>query len=324
LATSYDEFKQLLRNRHYREAAFLAEKAAASGGSNAEFWLNQQAIAVLRMNRPQEALALAEQALAHNPAGYYSMLIRAEALFSMGDTTASLAGFREALNYPPVEERARKGVLDCLIKSRQFEEALAVIVNGSAGLAAMYSYKVKALSGLKRIDEAIDVCNEWLSRSVDDREALRLLCDLEVQRDGIAAVLSKYERMAKIPSRPPIYAELCAMLNRKAGNVNGEIVYYDKLSAKAASPFIMRRKAFALAKSGKESEAIPLFEEFLRSAPNDQYVNSAYIAAARRAGYLENAWKFYYELLGMFPDEKAVFGRIRKIAREMEQYKNGM
>lgn len=319
----YDEFKLYLRNRRFKEAAFLAEQAAAAGGRDASFWLNQQALATMRMNNPREAIRIAEQALAGNPASYYSQLIRAEALYIAGDTNGSLAGFKEALRYPAIEERARRGILDCMIKLQRFDEALAIIAIGNNDAATMYPYKVKALSGLGRIDDAIAVCGEWLSRSIDDRTALWLLCDLEVRRDGITPVLSKYERMAKTPSRPPIYGELCAMLYKKAGNVNRELGQYDRLSAKNDNPFIVRRKAFSLAKSGKETEAIPVFEELLRQNPDDQYVNNAYIAAARRAGYLQKARTFYHELIGKFPEVTTIYTRASKIAREMNQFRNG-
>ncbi|MBN1576946.1 MAG: hypothetical protein JW913_10355 [Chitinispirillaceae bacterium] len=316
----YDDFKRMLRERRFREAAVLAEAQAFGGAGDNVFWLNQQAIALLRMGRAREAAAVADRALSRNPSGFYSLLIRSEAQFRQGDIIAALAGFQEARRYPAVQRRARKGMLDCLIALHRFEEALAALAGWNGDIQESRPFRVKALGGLGRIDEAIAVCQEWLGTSADNRRALWLLCELEERRDGIEATLAKYEKMAKIPSRPPIYGELCAMLYRRAGRADRALGQYDKLTTRSNDPAILRRKAFTLAKSGREPEALPLLEELLRARPSDQYVHSAYGAAARRAGYLEKAWTFYHELLALFPEEKSLYGRIKKIGKEIEAF----
>jgi tetratricopeptide (TPR) repeat protein len=315
---SYDEYKKLFREQRFKEAAALAEAAAVNREGDSTFWLNQQAIALIRLGRPREAIAVADQSLSQNPAGFYSLLIRSEALLQQGDAAAALAGFEEALRYPDAERRARKGMLDCLIKLHRYKDALTALAGWTAALQESYPLRIKALGGLGRVDEAIAVCREWLGQSADNRQALWLLCDLEVRRDGVAATLVKYERLAKIPSRPSIYGELCAKLYRASGQVDRALGQYEKLTERTHDPSVLRRKAFALAKSGQETEALQLFEELLRSDPADRYIHSAYGAAARRAGYLEKAWKFYHDLLALFPEEKSLFGRIRKIGKELE------
>ncbi|MBN1307408.1 MAG: tetratricopeptide repeat protein [Chitinispirillaceae bacterium] len=319
----YDDFKRMLRERRFKEAAALAETQAFGGGGDGVFWLNQQAIALVRMGSYHEAVAVADQALSRNPSGFYSLLIRSEAQFKQGDFAAALVGFQEARRFPAVECRARKGALDCLIGMRRFEEALAALAGWNGDVKESYPFRIKALRGLHRIDEAIAVCREWLGGSADNRQALWLLCDLETRRDGIEATLAKYEKMAKIPSLPPIYGELCAMLYRKAGKTDRALGQYDRLTTRSNDPAILRRKAFALAKSGREREALPLLEELLRARPSDQYVHSAYGAAARRGGYLEKAWKFYHELLTLYPEEKSLYGRIKKIGKTIEALPGG-
>ena len=75
----YADFKRMLRERRFKEAVALAEAQAFGSAGDDVFWLNQQAIALLRMGRSREAVDVADQALSHNPSGFYSLLIRSEA-----------------------------------------------------------------------------------------------------------------------------------------------------------------------------------------------------------------------------------------------------
>ena len=315
--TSYQEFKHLLMKKQYREALLYAESAVERSGDTV-FWLNQQAIALSRLGRFKEAVSAADRALARSPSNEFSLVIRAESLLKEGKCNDALTCFEEAAYYPRVEIKARKGILDCLLQLGHFQKVLDEIGRWTNDTSEWYSWQIGAYAGLDRIDEAIKMCHTWLKQSTDNRKALWLLCDLEVKRDGIEPTLIKYEKIAKIPSSSPIYGEICAMLNRKAGKVDRAISQYDRIAGLLNDPSIIRRKAFALAKSGHERDALPLFEELLRSSPNDRYVHNAYSAAARRIGYLENAWAFYHELLGIHPDEKTLYGRIKKIGKELE------
>jgi len=91
------------------------------------------------------------------------------------------------------------------------------------------------------------------------------------------------------------------------------------LQTKTKDPSILRKKAFALAKSGQELQAIPLLEELLRISPADTFLNSSYSAACNRSSNLERAWKFYHELLSLHPDDMRIFGRIKKIQKKLEE-----
>ena len=115
----YDDFKLLLRQRRFKEAAALAEGHALGNDGEPTFWLNQQAIALLRWGRFSEAVAIADGALLRNPAGFYSLLIRSEALFKQGDVAGALAGFQEAKRFPKAQARALRGILECLIALRR-------------------------------------------------------------------------------------------------------------------------------------------------------------------------------------------------------------
>jgi hypothetical protein len=63
-------------------------------------------------------------------------------------------------------------------------------------------------------------------------------------------------------------------------------------------------------------------EELLKLNPKDLYIHSAYIPACRRAQQLTRALAFYEKLLEANPEEKPLFGRIRKIKNLIRTSRN--
>jgi tetratricopeptide (TPR) repeat protein len=179
-------------------------------------------------------------------------------------------------------------------------------------------WKVKALAGLGRREEAIAECTRWLERVPNHPPALWALADLEVERDGPASVIERMERALRIPSLPPVYREIYASLCRKAGRPEAALKEYEKLEAQGAGLRVQKRQAFLLAKSGRESEALPLLEELLRAEPADMYLHASYGAACTRMGEIERAINFYTTLLGTHPEAKGLYGRIRALRRKLE------
>jgi len=217
-----------------------------------------------------------------------------------------------------VRARAQRGVLECLAQTGAWDTLLELLPEWMPGQKGA-RWRVQALSGLGRSEEALAACQEWLRRRPDNPQALWALTELEIARDGLDAVLTRMARLARIPSRPPIYGEIYASLCRRAGRAEEAVDQYAKLTAARPEPRLLRKQAFALAKSGQEATAIPMMEELLRLDARDVYVHSAYGAACARAGELERAWKFYEELVGQHPEHKGLYGYQRRIAKRIER-----
>jgi len=314
-AYSYDAFKELLNKLRFREAAYFAQKAAIAYSRDRAFWLNQQSVALLRYGRPAEALVTAEEAQKLQP-GYFSLLLCAEALLLTGDFETALAAYRKLGSVPTVADKAQRGTLDCLIKLYRLDEALLALADFYKTGEMLFSYKARILHGLDRVTETLDVCNQWIGVSPANRAAWWRVCTLEVMRDGLATTLTKYEALAASAPRQAIYRELCAILHLKSTFTTPDIKS-PTIGSPPPPAGTMPKQAFVLAKSGKENEALPLFEELLRTDPADQYISNAYTAASRRVGYLENARQFYRALQLLFPEEKSMYCRMDAIARDL-------
>jgi tetratricopeptide (TPR) repeat protein len=318
MSEAFGEFQQLLKQKRYRDAAGLAEKECQTGPSPDPFWLTQQAIALLRAGETERALSAANQALAVDPSNPYAVMVSADSLLGIGKTEDALARYREALPFGKATPRARKGALECLSRLSRWEEMISLLAEWALADEESAPWKVKALAGLGRREDAMAECRRWLERIPDHPPALWALSDLEVERDGLEPVIERMERALRIPSLPPVYREIFASLCRRAGRPDAALKEYEKLEAQGAGTRVQKRQAFLLAKSGRESEALPLLEELLRAEPADMYLHSSYEAACRRMGESERAINFYTTLLGQHPEAKALYGRIRSLRRKLE------
>jgi tetratricopeptide (TPR) repeat protein len=319
MSEEFEEFQKLSRQKRYRDAAALAERQSMRGTSPDPFWMTQQAVALLRAGDAERALAVSRKALAANPSDPYAVVSAADSLFALDKSEEALVLYLEVQRHPKLSPRARKGVLECLARLKRWEEALSRLTEWALPEEEGAPWKVKILAGLGRREEALAECHRWLERAPEHPPVLWALTELEVERDGMEAVLERLGRTVRIPSIPQVYREIYASLCRRAGRPEAALAEYEKLGAQGGGSRVQKRQAFLLAKSGKEREAIPLLEELLRAEPADMYLHSSYEAACRRIGETERAINFYSLLLGQHPEAKSLHGRIRRLRGSLEK-----
>ena len=316
--SAYAEFSALLKRKAFAEAVQFAERQVSASHDKSEFWFTHLALALRLTGKVDEALVAAEKACALAPANPWALIARAEALADTGNLRGALQGFEEAIHDQRVETRAQQGALFCLSRLHDWDRMLSLSAQWAMPPAAARHCRARALAGLGRSNEAMEECRLWLAESPDNPQALRLLTGLQVAVEGLEAVRARLGRLSRIPGKPPIYAELYASLCTRSGDLKSAADEYEKLAHRHPSALLARKQAFALAKAGGEAKAVPLMEELLRMAPADRYLHAAYLPACRRLNDLERAWKFYHELIALHPEEKTLFGRLKRVQKMLE------
>jgi len=322
----YQQFASLLRAGRLDEALAYAEsRAAGSPAYSAGFWFTQQATVFLRRKDYTSAFDRAARALRARPGDPYALLAAADARLGMGATAEARSLYEQAIATGPARpaERASAGLLACLEHRKEWQAILSLLPALPLSDDDRGVWHARALKEVGRTDEAIELCRQLLSRRPDYPRALWLLTDLEVEREGLEPVRQRLGRLARIPSRPPIYGEIYASLCRRAGVESDAVGQYEKLHAQTGDIRLVRKKAFALAKGGHEEEAMGIIEQLLRADPTDQYLHSSYGAAARRAGKIAQAVAFYRALLAEQPQHKGLYGRIRRLERLVKERSDG-
>lgn len=315
----YNAFRDLLRRKAYDKAVDFAEHRILDASVPNAFWQTQLALALAQAGRAVEAVRAAENALDIDPDNAYALRARAAALYAGGQYEDALADYREIERDSRLRGRARVDILRCLHRLRRWSDILECLERWALPEIEAVPWRAYALAGLDQTDAALEACRRWLAVKPDQPRALWLLTTLEIEQEGLESVLKRMGRLARIPTRPVIYREIYASLCRKAGRTQQALEVYAKASDNDAdAPRLRRKQLFALAKSGKETEAVPLMEELLRQAPDDFYMHSAYTAACRRAGLLERAADFYQSLLTEHPEQKKVYGWLHRVNKQLE------
>ena len=316
--SAYREFSGFMKRRAFADAVSFAERQSVAAGGRNDFWLTQLSIALRESGRFKEAADAADRACIMSPDNPWPVLARAEALLKQGACDDASADFESVLSDARAGGRARRGLLHCLAHAKSWERMLQLLAQWEMPPAEAHSWRVRALMALGRMDEAGKECDQWLGESPDDPQALWRSVDLQVAREGIEPVRQRMGRLAKIPGKPALYGEIFATLCRRSGSMEGAAEQYEKLVQRESSPSLLRKQAFALAKTGEEARAVPLMEELLRLSPDDMYLHAAYIPACKRMGDLGRAWKFYHDLIALHPDRKTIFGRLKRVQKLLE------
>lgn len=319
MSAAYQKYRQLMTSGQFEKAAELAESEYLNGDPNNPFWLTRQAAALSRAGRHEPALHLSRRALSLQPANPYAILEAAQALNGLKRIKEALQHYEDIVADPKLAGRAQRGILECLLALKQWNRILEHLQKWGMPSEKSYRWRVRALAGLGRWDEAMEACRRWLQLQPNYPSALWALTDLEIQREGLEPVLARMAKLAKISGRPPIYKEIYASLCRRAGKPELALQQYDKLSQGAADPKFLRKQAFALSAAGKRHEAIAMLEELLKIDPANFYVHKSYIANCRKTDQLERAAQFYALLLEQNPDVSPLHGRIKEIEKLQRQ-----
>jgi len=321
MSAAYQKYRQLMTSGQFEDAAGLAESEYLNGDPNNAFWLTRQAAALSRAGRHEAALDLSRQALTLEPTNPYAILAAAEALHGLKRLKEALRHYEDIAADPKLAGLAQRGILECLRELKQWHRILECLQKWGMPSEKTHRWRVGALAGLGRWDEAMADCRRWLQLQPNHPSALWALTDLEIQRDGLEPVLARMAKLAKISGRPPIYKEIYASLCRRAGKPELALEQYDKLSQGATDPKILRKQAFALSAAGKKHEAVAMLEELLKIDPRDIYAHKSYISNCRKTDQLERAAQFYALLVEQNPDVGPLYGRIKHIEKLQRQKK---
>ena len=318
MSSAYNEFRKLIDGKRYQEAARYAEQEHLRGPEGNAFWLTQKAGALRKASDYKGALDTAREALRVDPGDRFAVAAVADVLLAQGNAQEALPYYEELLDLPKLSSRARHGVLNCLTRQKDWDRLLETVSQWDLPEAEALRFRVKALAAGGSLEQALAACSRWLELKPHHPPALWERTEIEIQRDGLDSVLDRFGRTARIPSLPPVYKEIYASLCRRAGKADLAMEQYSKIEAGGADFRIQSKQAFLLANSGREQEAIGIMEELLRLAPKDKYLHSSYGAACARIDQVERAINFYNTLLGLYPEEKALYGRIKGLKRKLE------
>ncbi|MBV9549554.1 MAG: tetratricopeptide repeat protein [Alphaproteobacteria bacterium] len=253
---------------------------ALSLKSDPALMLNRGAI-LLQLQRPKEALATFDKAIAaglQHPVGFFN---RGVALTALGRPDDALASYDEAILRQPdyADAFVNRGlVLESLDRP---EEALAsydraLHVNPTMPEAA--SNRVALLARLGRRAEALTDVNTLIAEQPDNAMAYNNRGSVLKNMGEMQAALADFDKaIALAPDVPMLHSNRAVALHA-LGDFEVSLAAFDRaLALDGNSASTKLNKAFLLLLLGRLEEGLPLYENRLRpGAPLDLDVNQAW------------------------------------------------
>ena len=169
---AYDQYRKLFDQGSYLEAAHFAELEYLNGDPNNSFWLTRQAAALSRSGDYEEAFGKAKQALSLQPQNPYAVLAVADALSGLGKIKEALSYYEEIAADAKVSAPARKSIFDGLTLLKDWDRILQLLGQWEMPPDKSFRWRVNALTGQNRLDEAIEICHQWLRKSPGNPQGL--------------------------------------------------------------------------------------------------------------------------------------------------------
>lgn len=311
---------RLRRAQRPREALALLEEILAQT-SPSSLLLNNVGLCRVSLGEVEAAREAYAEALRLEPDNVYSYGYMAEAQRRLGRWKEAAELYEEAMVRSPGDAYCLCQAAQCYQKLGKQERALELV-----RLALEQSPKAeRVLTGAGNVlraagcnEEALKCYRQALEVNPESRFALRQVIAMGRQSKGDEHLAKEIESLRRIPTRAknPYLYELLGDIRSAQGEVREAVAEYEAAFERDRSNvYLLKRLAFALAKTEKIDRAYELFKEALMKSPADFYLNQSFLSAAKKLHQEEDAHEFYQRLLRRYPNERRIYGRLRKLAK---------
>jgi predicted O-linked N-acetylglucosamine transferase (SPINDLY family) len=254
----------------------------------------QQAAALLGRGRSSEAEQLCRSVLRSHAANF-------QALTLLGVIAAKTRRAQEAADF--------------------FRRALAAKPD-DIGAAANYS---KALTELKRFDEALQTCERWLRLDPRNAEGHSLRGTLLQQLERPEAALASYDKALELkPGLAQAHYNLGVVLRGMQRQAEALASYERALGIKPDYAAALANRGALLQEMGRPQEALASYERALAIQPDDAEIHvnrgSALVALAR----YEDALASYERVLTLRPEDAEAHAARGRILRELRRFEESL
>ena len=279
-----------------RAAAAEALKATADFGPAL---LIQARLAALG-GQFDEALALADRAVAKGPAVGDAHLLRATLLLAgKKDRAGAIAAFEQGAKFPAAALGARSNLVQLHLSGRDLPKAKAELAllqkshprhPNTAYLGAVLAYSQGDMEKVETLTEAL------LKVAPDSPDVLTLSGAGHLRRGALAAAESKLGRVVQTVEQAPLARRLLAETYLKSGQPDRALSTLGPLLAGAADADVLALSAQAHLQKGQLAEAEAAFRAALQITPDDVRLRTSMALADLARGKSESAFDALQQL----------------------------
>jgi len=275
-----------------------------------------------RENRPEEALAIAEEVLAREPDNQQALIIK-------GDISLKKKKYEEALDYFGNALRTgatpylKKRFAQTLMKKGDYPRAMefcSQILLEEPENPVFMKFLAACYKKLKNHKEAVELYEKLIEKFPGDKFIYKEYIELKAVDRSPEEIIKELEAMVKVSSASEnIHLRvLLASTLKKAGRFKEEIEHYKFcLNYSTDDLYVLKQLGFCYGKMGEPYSAINVLRKAFLRDPLDYYVRSSLMSAFQETGEFEDFVKLIDEAIKNHPKEKALWGFKRKILKKL-------
>ena len=290
------------------------------------FWKTSLADLYARQGRLTEGRILAEEVLSRDPQHPQALSVLGDIFLKQHSSRDALECYRQAFNRDPRPYLTLKAAR-ALKEMGKYEEALQelekILVVKSQSLPFLKE-KAFILNRMKRYDQALGIFEKVKEISPDDPFVQKEILRLRSRTRPNEQVLKELRKVVGMDSKKDdaqMHGLLAQKLKETCQIREAAAEYGIAARFSPENLFYVKQQGFCLYELKRYDEAIRCLSEVFRKDPTDYFVRSALEKSFTASGDLEGLLDLYEETFRLYPGQKPLLGKIKKIRKQLGQEK---
>ncbi|MBU0702040.1 tetratricopeptide repeat protein [bacterium] len=322
-AKRLNEAIQLKNNRKLDEALAIFLELIDEQPQD-DYLLSNLGHLYFKMNNYENSLIMIERACNIKKQGEFVLKLKADVLMRLGRVDEAENILVEMLSRG-FNLDVIKRLIKCLIEQKRFGDALNQI--NRALQVVEYDRDMEITHGevlvkLDKFDDASDCFKRIISHNPSDEFAYLRLIMIKLEHKSHEEVVEELRGILKIPSRSAnaYLHDLLARAYKETKRYEDALrEYQESLRLKPDNLFTRKQLGFCYARMKDYDGVINTLSCCLLNDPDDIYVRNSLFSAYRQTKRLKDMEELIAELIAKYPDNKKLFGIMRKLKKELKE-----
>jgi tetratricopeptide (TPR) repeat protein len=300
----------------------LTERCIDLQPSDAWSW-TQHADALLQMQRPNEALAAYEQAIAFGE-GVVAKNGRAEVLKALGRYDEALAAFNETVAEHPESVVTKTGRAEVLKALGRYDEALAAFnetVAEHPESVVTKTGRAEVLKALGKYDESLAAYNEVVEDYPEDVVARNGRAEVLKAMGRLGEALAAYDAVVTGHPEDAVAKTGRAEVLKAMGRLGEALAAFNQIIVEHSEDVVARNgRAEVLKALGRYDEALAAFNETVAGHPDDVVARNGRAEVLKAMGRLGEALAAFNQIIAEHPESAVAKNGRAEVLKAMGRY----
>jgi tetratricopeptide (TPR) repeat protein len=313
----------LKRQKDYSRAWDIFASLAGDLRRSDFFWSNFAHLALI-MDRTEEGIEFAREALNLRPGNTFARSIFAQLLSKAGREQDALDNFRIRLEQE-FHVMDFKSMVRLAAETGSLDTAEAVYEQWQEAMKGDPEFFLIMAEGYRRSgrkEKATALYRQALNLDPDNAFTRRQALSVSLEGKSPSATIRELEMMLKLPDNKDnvhLMDLLAGQLKRKGRYEEAVDLFKRILTIRPDNLYYQKQLGFVFSKMGNHQAVIDLLVPCMEADPQDRFVSRTLVAALKRSGRKEEALRLMDRLIGRHPKVKGLYG----LRKDIEKWPSG-